>query len=330
MKANKQDAKSLPPRKVVVASALYGMWGPYPGLQGRLEALGEIVDEMARKAARRFDGTALDLAVLPEYALTGSGRRPVAEAAIRLSDEFLEAVGDLARRHKCYLVAGLHLAEGNRPVRYFNAALLMDRQGKPAGIYRYVHPSAWELAGSGISPGKGFPVFDCDFGRIGIQFCGEVGYADGWRALQRKGAELIAFPSQPPYPMQVAARAAGARCYVLSSTWRGAAMLHDPLGAPVAQIRQGEGRVLVERIDLSYAILGWQAKLEGGKVFDKTFGSRAGYRYYELDDQGIFWSNDPEFPIGRMVRQLKLTTFPQDHARSLVAQSKARARVWKR
>jgi len=320
--ADSSPARGRAGRKIVVASAVHGMWGEYPGLPRRLKELAGIVEEMARKAAGRFGGAGLDLAVLPEFALTGSSRRPLSQAALRLGDEVLKPLGAISRRHGCYLVAPLHLVEGARRVRYFNAALLLDRRGGLAGIYRYVHPSAWELAGSGISPGEGFPAFDCDFGRIGIQFCGEVRHADGWRALRRKGAELIAFPTQPGYPSQVAARAMANRLYVLSSPWRGKAALHDPLGQLIAQATPEE-KVLVERIDLSYAVLGWQPELAGGKAFDRAYGPRAGYRYYEEEDWGIFWSNDPKTPVAEMVRRLGLRTLDAEHRAGLRARREA-------
>jgi hypothetical protein len=115
------------------------------------------------------------------------------------------------------------------------------------------------------------------------------------------------------------------RLYVLTSPWRGKAALHDPLGQVQAQADRDQ-RVIVERIDLSYAILGWQAELAGGKVFDETYGPRAGYRYHEEEDWGIFWSNDPRMTIAEMVRHLGLRTLDAEQRDSLRAQKRARGR----
>ena len=54
---------------------MYSMWGEYPGVDRRLEALGEIIDEMAGQAAEKYPGARLDLAVLPEDAVCGG--RPI-------------------------------------------------------------------------------------------------------------------------------------------------------------------------------------------------------------------------------------------------------------
>ena len=56
------------PRKVLVGTAMFNMFGEYPGLEARLEELGGLIDRMAAQAAEEHDGARLDLAALPEYA----------------------------------------------------------------------------------------------------------------------------------------------------------------------------------------------------------------------------------------------------------------------
>ena len=38
----------------------------------------------------------------------------------------------------------------------------------------------------------------------------------------------------------------------------------------------------------------------------RTFGDKVGYRYYEDEDRGLFWSNDPQMTIRQMLRTLNL------------------------
>src|SRR5712692_787800 len=59
-----------PPRKVIVGTALQPFWGAYPGLDKRLEQLAVIIDRMAAESTKKY-GRGLDLAVLPETAVTG-------------------------------------------------------------------------------------------------------------------------------------------------------------------------------------------------------------------------------------------------------------------
>ena len=52
----------------------------------------------------------------------------------------------------------------------FNTAVLIDRAGNFAGKYRKVSLPQEEIDG-GITPGNSFPVFDTDFGKIGLMIC---------------------------------------------------------------------------------------------------------------------------------------------------------------
>jgi hypothetical protein len=63
-----QSTADLPPRKVIVGTAMQALWGEYPGLEKRLEQLSGMIDRMAAESERQF-GRGLDVAVLPEVAL---------------------------------------------------------------------------------------------------------------------------------------------------------------------------------------------------------------------------------------------------------------------
>jgi hypothetical protein len=213
----------------------------------------------------------------------------------------------LARKHKSYILAALDLAEpGPAGPIYSNSAVLFDRQGQVIGIYRKVHPVAVvgtsELE-SGISPGREYPVFDCDFGRLGIQICWDIQFADGWDALSRAGAEIVAWPTASPATVLPASRALSHRFYVVSSPWRDNATVYEPTGMVAAQILPPD-RVLVYQIDLSYAIVGWSSFLQNGKALTDKFGAKVGYHYSTREDMGIFWSNDPATPVGALLRSI--------------------------
>jgi hypothetical protein len=171
-------------------------------------------------------------------------------------------------------------------------------------------------------PGRDFPVFKCDFGRLAMQICYDMAFDDGWQVLARKGAELVVWPSQWPGKINPSARALKQSCYILSSTWRNNASLTDPTGHVIREIR--EDGVFVEQIDLEYVLLNWHATLNEGKAFDAAYGARAGYRYDPAEDMGIFWSNDPKTPIRKMVRALGLEPRPEELAGSRALQDKVR------
>ena len=77
--------------------------------------------------------------------------------------------------------------------RLHNIALVFDRRGTIIGHYAKVHPTRGEMA-QGIEAGDTFPVFDLDFGRIGVCICHDLSFPESTRALAVGGAEIIFWP----------------------------------------------------------------------------------------------------------------------------------------
>jgi len=292
-----------PPRKVIVGTAVLRLSGPYPGLEKRLAQLAEAVDRMA-EAARTKYGRGLDLAVLPEAAVTAGSGRNVASGPIPFDGSVKDVFARKARERQCYIVVPMSLLGDAKKNIYFNAAILLGREGQVVGIYRKVHSAVEngsESLEDGATPGREEPVFQCDFGKVGIQICFDMEYDYGWRELARKGADLVVWPTASPQTAHPAFRAMQHRYYIISSPHRDNASIFEPTGKITAQVRPPE-RVLVQELDLSYAILPWSSQLQQGEALKKKYGEKVGFRYYNEEDCGIFWSNDPNLTIGRMVR----------------------------
>ncbi len=311
------------PRKVVIGTVMHWFRGEYPGLDARLGEIAGLVDDTAREAERKYPGEGLDLIVLPEQAVTIGRGNTAAERGVKLAGPVLERMGAAARKHRTYLIVPLDLDEGGGKIT--NSAVLLDRAGKAAGIYRKAHPVA--ALGSntlegGITPGSDFPVFECDFGRLGIQICFDMSYPDGWKALKDAGAEIVALTSASPQTVRPAAYALFGGYYVVSSTPRENVSVFNPIGRVEAQRK--EPGALVHRIDLSHAILHWSPTLEDGRSFTRKYGDRAGYVYYTDEDTGVFWSNDPATPIMTMVRELGMETSAEQIERVRKLQEKVR------
>ncbi len=312
------------PRKVIVGTEVsgYDVVLTLP-LEMRFQRMDELVDAMDAQTKLDYPGKRLDLAVLTEYFMSRPGKT-LAERAVRL-DDVKGRITACAKRHGCYLVVPMVFREEGTPVRYSNVAVLVDRQGGIAGIYRKVHPCSdlkGELLEDGMVPGKNFPVFDCDFGRVGIQICYDIFFPDGWAALAKQGAEIIALPSETPETVRPSMYAQQHRYYVVSATPRDHAAVYSPLGVIEAQTTQ-EG-VMVHQIDLSFAILEWEEGLDGGKSLTRRYGDKVGYNYYSDEDTGIFWSNDPSVPIGKMLDALGFPEVDQETEHTRLLQDKIR------
>lgn len=316
-----ESSSNRPPRKVIVGTVMQPFWVKYPGLEQRLSELTELIDRMQSQAQTRY-GRGIDLGILPEMAVTGEVRpgRDALGSSFPLAGPVKETFSHKARQFHCYIVAPLYLLEDKAAGLCSNAAILFGRKGEVAGIYRKVHLVVDQRTGSmenGATPGKNEPVFECDFGKLGIQICYDMEFNSGWRDLARQGAELVAWPSQSPQRSRPVARAMEGHYYIVSSTWRNNASIFEPTGKIVAQVverpemRRGAGgllenNVLAHEIDLSYAIVPWSGKLENGMLVSRTYGDKAGFHYYEDDDHGIFWSNDPHTTIRQMLSKLGL------------------------
>jgi predicted amidohydrolase len=322
-----------PPRKIIVGTVMQPFWGQHPGLQKRLEQLTTIVDRMQAESQKKY-GRGLDLAVLPEVALTGEGDKgDPANWIYPLAGAVQDTFAREARKCHCYIVAPTYLEETGTAPRCSNAAILFDRSGGVVGIYRKVQLVVDARTGSfehGATPGTEEPVFQCDFGKVGIQICYDMDFDYGWRELARKGAELVAWPTQSPQTSQPAARARRNHYYIVSSTWRNNASIFEPTGKIVAQVKwpaseksveagnlvAPENNTLVQELDLSYAILPWSSALKNGEGLKELYGDKVGYRYYEDEDCGIFWSNDPRMTIRQMLRSLGLEEVDEEYRRA--------------
>jgi len=132
----------------------------------------------------------VDVILLPEgITVIGTGKSYV-EVSETIPGPTTTTLGELAKRHSSYVVAGIYEREGEI---VYNTAVMLDRQGNLAGKYRKVYLPSAEIEG-GLTPGNDYPVFKTDFGTVGLMICYDVMFADPAHALARKGAEVILLP----------------------------------------------------------------------------------------------------------------------------------------
>lgn len=299
------------PRKARIGTCVFDTYAAYPGLNARIEQLTSLVDGMSAVAGPR----GLDLAILPEDAL--ASKRGALRDRVLAIERVTESFGPVARASECYLVVPFFRIDAEREC-YANSAVLLDRTGTVVGVYDKMHPvrdSAHSLEG-GVRPGGHPPLFDCDFGRLGIQICFDVMYSDGWKALAE--ADIVAWPTESPQTIRPSCHAISGRYFVVSATTRLNATVFAPTGTMYAH-RRGDG-VLVTEVDLSYARLNWSAHLREGRTIGEAYGDAVSYRYAPSEDIGLFWSNDPNRSIGDMLRDLGLS----EEVDELVAESSRR------
>ena len=312
------------PRKVIVGTVMRGFWVKYPGLPARLEELTGLVKLLTEESKQKY-GRGVDLAVLPEAAVNGEITGDLVEQSFEFEGPVKDAFVRAARECHCYIVVPMFLLENREKRLCSNVAILVGRQGEVVGTYRKLHlavPAGSDSMESGTTPGKSVRVFQTDFGKLGIQICFDMEYDYGWKELARQGADLVVWPTQSPGTAHPAFRAMQEHYYIVSSTWRNNASIAEPTGKIVAQVRP-PGQLLVQELDLSYAIVPWSGKLNNGAALKEKYGDKVGFRYYEDEDQGLFWSNDPQVSIRKMLVALGLNELDEELARVEVLYDKA-------
>jgi predicted amidohydrolase len=188
----------------------------------------------------------VDLIVLPEgITVVGTGKS-YAEVAEPLPGPTVKSLADTARKHRAWIVAGLYEQDG--PIIY-NTSVLLDREGRLAGRYRKVYLPREEVDG-GITPGNDYPVFDTDFGKLGMMICWDVHYADPARALALKGAEVIVMPIWGGNEVLARARAIENQVFIAASGYDYPTQIIDPKGEIIAK-HAGEGTLALATVDLN-------------------------------------------------------------------------------
>ncbi|HXY41515.1 MAG TPA: carbon-nitrogen hydrolase [Vicinamibacteria bacterium] len=107
-----------------------------------------------------------------------------------------EALGQAARRAGVAVVAPVF--ERRAPGVYHNSAVMLDADGKVAGLYRKMHipddPLYYEKFY--FAPGDlGFCAFDLGPGRVGTLICWDQWYPEGARLTALRGAAVLFYPT---------------------------------------------------------------------------------------------------------------------------------------
>jgi predicted amidohydrolase len=231
-------------------------------LSCRAQQLRDVIEVIDREGAKGSD-----LIVLPE---TWRGQNDHTRET--LQGPTLQELGKLADKHDTYIVSPIDRIDGDERL---NSAVLLDRNGRVAGIYDKVFPYWAELELSQpVTIARDVPVFDTDFGRLGIAICFDVNFPEVWEALADQGAELVIWPSAYSAGTALQAHALNHHYYVVSSTHTGDCQVYDITGEKLLDER-GDG-IHVSRITLD---------LDRGIYHDNFNGERRNHLLADRADE---------------------------------------------
>ena len=208
------------------------------GPRQNLEEFSRFVEMAADKGA--------DIVCLPEgVTIVGTGKTylEVAEPVPGPSTKFL---GALAKRRSVNILAGLIERDGKT---CYNIAVLIGRDGSFVGKYRKVSLPREEIEG-GLTPGSEFPVFDLDFGRVGILICWDIQFPEGARRLADRGAEVILLPIWGGQEALYTARSIENQVYLVTSSYDSTTGIWSPKGELLSEATDS-GSIAVTEVDLA-------------------------------------------------------------------------------
>ncbi len=186
--------------------------------QENLDQFAALVADAARQRA--------DIVCLPEGVTVVGNGKTYAEVSEPIPGPSAQFLGQVASRNRAYLVAGLYERDGTT---IYNTSVLIGRDGTLLGKYRKVCLPREEIDG-GITPGREYPVFDTEFGRIGMMICWDVHFPEVARELAARGAEVIFMPIWGGNETLARARAIENQIYLVASGYDFKTAIFDKTG----------------------------------------------------------------------------------------------------
>lgn len=237
------DRTEPPARRMVRLAAAYLRPQGSAGIAENLRLMEPLVEQAAAHKA--------GLIVFGELITVMGVQRPKPPAE-PVPGPTTTLLGQMARRHNIYIVAGMPERDG--PSLY-NSAVLLGPDGKLIGKYRKMALTTAE-ARQGFTPGNDYPVFETRFGKLGIMICYDLFFPEVAQELARRGAEIIAVPIWGGDERLAPARALDNRVFIVTSAYEPLSAhwmrsgIWDPEGN-LLTAAQHYGTVALAEIDLN-------------------------------------------------------------------------------
>ncbi len=201
-------------------------------------------------------GQGVDIVVTPEchldgYAAAAKDWTPEKFAAIAQdvdSSPYIQRVRELAEKHSTGILFGFTELKDDK---YYNCALMVDRNGAIVGHYHKTHLQKHDLR---FAPGEDLPVFDTPWGKTGVLVCADRRWPETARAVRLKGARLTLIPSYGMWHLDnewwMRTRSYENENF-LAFVHPNVAFVTDPNGKVVAKLQSNVPGMLVVDVDLS-------------------------------------------------------------------------------
>ncbi len=200
-------------------------------------------------------GGDVDVFVTPECFLDGYAVTEADWTAARFAEVaqdvgesgYIRRVCEMARAFQTHVVFGF---SEKRAGYFYNTAVLVNRAGKVVGTYDKTHLQAHDHR---FVRGNDLPVFDLDFGKVGMVICADRRWAESIRTLRLKGAKICLMPTYGMWHEDnewwMRTRSYENQMFVCF-THPNVALITDPRGKLAAKLQSNVPDVLIHEVDL--------------------------------------------------------------------------------
>ncbi|KZL89018.1 carbon-nitrogen hydrolase family protein [Clostridium magnum] len=206
-----------------------------------------------------------DLIVFPELITSGyeCGREFQNIAETAPGGESMKVIGELAKKYGTNIIYGFPERDENMKDVLYNSSVYINRNSEVSGIYRKVH--LFDTEKSYFRAGCDFPVFDTDFGKIGVMICWDTAFPEVARSYSLKGADLLVVntnwekPYSEDWDLITRARAFDNCMYLVAANrigtdrslgFFGHSKIIDPIGKPIKELNEEVEGIISAQLDL--------------------------------------------------------------------------------
>lgn len=280
-------------RYVTVSSVSHRPEVPFEDMDSRLERAAALATRAARMGA--------DIVAFPEiYPHLGVASERWSEVAEAVPGRTVSFMAEVARRNHTYLI--WPLLESRDGV-IFNSAVLLDRCGEVVGVYHKMFPTIGEIE-AGVMPGNDTPVFDTDFGRIGIAICFDLNFRPLIEGLAQRGAEVVFFSSMYRGGLQLRAWALEFGTYFVSSITGELGQVVDLSGTVLAEATYEA--VCLSRINLDRRLLHMDYNWNKMDAMLERYGSGISFQYFTREGMYSIASEMDGVSVDDLIREFEL------------------------
>jgi len=226
-----------------------------------------------------------------------------------------------AKANQCYLVCPIIIREAGKA---YNAAVVVDRNGNILGNYKKIHTTIGEME-EGVFPGPvDPPVFDLDFGRIGIQICFDIEWKDGWGSLARKNTDIIFWPSAFSGRTLIQTKAWECSAHTVSSTIKGPSRICDLSGEVIGQTENWNRNWTCVPVNLEKVLLHTWPYVKHFPDIKEKYGRKIRIETFDEEEWTVLESLSPELRIREIMDEFGILSHKEHIERAEGAQRKKR------